>query len=389
MAGSLQIKNGIYQAVFYIQGQKNPIWRSTGIKAQRGNKRKAEQRMIEIITEYQTDIPHSEDVLFIDYIKQWLKVVAEQVDIITLTSYEQYVDKHIIPFYKPLNLKLKDVTTSDIEKYYRYKSKTGRLDGKSGGLSRSSIKRHSVVLNSTFEEGIRNGFISTNPCKYAKIPKQQEKEIIQKLQFYTVLQCEKLLEVTYGTILHDMIYTTFIYGLRRSELLGMRWCDIDFENNTITIQHTRVVNGHVSVAKNKTKNKSSNRTYPLLDDIKDILLKIKKRQSEYKQIFGDCYIDSEYVFTKEDGSTYYPSYPTHALEKILDKHTLPHIRWHDLRHSCASLLLLKGWSMKDISEWLGHSQIGVTMNLYAHIDLDYKRTLSKDLNGLFDKNKDN
>ena len=112
-------------------------------------------------------------------------------------------------------------------------------------------------------------------------------------------------------------------------------------------------------------------------------LRLLKEQRENKKLFGNCYTDSGYIFTKADGTPYYPSYPTHELQKVLKKHELPHIRWHDLRHTTASLLILKGWQMKEISEWLGHADITTTMNIYGHINLDHKRKLGETLNGIF------
>lgn len=165
--------------------------------------------------------------------------------------------------------------------------------------------------------------------------------------------------------------------------MGLKWEAVDFVNRTITIQHTVVVQSTV-IAKDKTKNRTSRRTYPLLDDVRNILMNIKKRQNEYEKLFGNCYAESGYIFTKEDGTPFYPSYPSHQLQKCLKKYNLPHIRWHDLRHTTASMLILKGWQMKEISEWLGHSDIGTTMNIYGHIDMEHKRELGDTLNGLLD-----
>ncbi len=339
--------------------------------------------MAKISSEYEDNPSIFEKIDFIKYIYKWIKTVKSQVDIITYEGYKSYLEKHIIPYFKALKLNLQDIKMTDIEQYYQYKSITGRLDGKDGGLSYRSIKLHSVVLNLIFEEAIRQSLIKENPCQYAKIPKTAKKSE-KKIDFYTTAQCKELLNATEGTILHDMIYITFMYGLRRSELMGLKWSAVDFENNTISICHTVVVQ-NIVIAKDKTKNESSKRIYPLLEDVKEILLKLKNRQEYYKKFFGDCYIDTDYIFVKENGDTYYPSYPTHALAKVLNKYTLPHIRFHDLRHSCASMLILKGWSMKEISDWLGHADIGTTANIYAHLNIEHKRTLGNTLNGLLDK----
>jgi len=382
MKGSLQIKNGIYQAVFYAPGKKSAIWRSTGIKAQRGNKRKAEQKMADIIAGYEDTMLDEDKLDFTKYIDIWLSSAKKRVDIVTYEGYKSYIERHIKPYFEVQNLKLQDVTLQDIEKYFQYKAASGRLDGKSGGLSYRTIKLHSVVLNLIFNEAVRNSLIKDNPCKYAKIPnsvKKSEKHI----DFYTTEQCKKLLEVTEDAVLHDMIYITFIYGLRRSELLGLKWDAVDFDNDTITIKHTVVLQNKI-VAKDKTKNTTSNRTYPLLDDVKNILLKIKEQQEDYKKLFKGCYNDTGYIFTKPDGKAFYPSYPTHTLEKVLKKNSLPHIRWHDLRHSCASMLLLKGWKMKEISDWLGHASLQTTADIYSHLDMEHKRELGSSLGGILD-----
>lgn len=377
--GSLQEKNGIYQAVLFIDGKYK--WKSTGIKAKRGNKRLAEAKLKEFVDAYDDNPNAFEKTDFIAFSRQWLKNISSDIDAITLQGYKQHLEKHIIPYFEPLHLSLQSFTTAHIDNYYRYKTEGGQLDGKEGGLCRASIKRHSVVLNLIFEEAMRYKLIKENPCKYAKIPKQNNIPTAKR-EFYTVKQCEDLLKVTQNTVLYDMIYITFMYGLRRSELMGLKWDAVDFVNGTITIKHTVVIGSSV-ISKDKTKNKSSYRTYPLLDDVKEILLRLQKQQQEYKQLFGNCYHDiGGYVFTKEDGSAYYPDYPTKRLEAVIKRYDLPHIRWHDLRHSCASMLLTKGWNMKAISEWLGHADISTTMDIYGHLDLEYKRTLANSLNGL-------
>lgn len=344
------------------------------------NKRKAEEAMTKLIAEYTENPEQFNKIEFVDYIRKWLKDKAKQVETVTIEGYEGYIKSHIIPYFEPLHLKLYNVSIKDIEGYYNCKANNGRLDGKPGGLSIASIRRHKTILNQIFQDALHNGLIKSNPCEYAKMPKI-DKPSPKVGTIYTPEQCKKLLELTKGTILHDMIYITFIYGLRRSEMLGLKWDAIDFDNNTINICHTVVVQKTVTF-KDRTKNKTSNRTYPLLAEIRDLLLERKRKQDEYKKIFGNCYIDTGYVFTKEDGNIYFPSYPSHCLDKTLKRYNLPHIRWHDLRHSCASALLLKGWQMKEISEWLGHSSINITMDIYSHINIEHKRELGNSLNGM-------
>lgn len=378
MKGSLQVKgNNKYYVYVRINGKQKAI--PTGIEAVRGNKRKAETKMAEILAALDENPNSINKIGFVDFAKKWLEHEMLQVDENTYLSNKQHVEKHIIPYFDKLKLDLQDVRTSHIEGYYNYKSRSGRLDGKSGGLSRGSIKRHGAILNLIFNWALHDELIRSNPCECAKIPKVQEEN--NETQIYTAEECKNLLKLIKGSLLHDMVYLTFIYGLRRSELMGLRWVDIDFNNNKLIIRHTAVVNG-VVIRKNKTKNKSSCREYPLLDDIKNVLIGINNQQKYYKNLMGNCYNDTGYVFTKEDGTLFYPDYPSKQLQKIIKKNNLPHIRWHDLRHSCVCMLIEKGWQPKDIAEWVGHSDISTTMNIYAHVTLTRKKSLSESLNGV-------
>lgn len=379
MKGCLQAKHGKYYVVLSVNGKKK--WINTQIPTTKGNKRKAEQRMAEIVCEYSQNPTVLGKNDFIQLAYEWLEYVKGHVDTITYEGYEQFTLKHIIPYFKPMKKYIQDMRIADIEGYYNYKATAGRLDGKEGGLSYRTISLHAVVLKLIFKYAVVNGLIKENPCKYAKVPKNSEK-LCKKIEFYSADECRKLLEVTQGSVMHDIVLLTFLYGFRRSEIMGLRFEDVDFENGTVTVQHTRVLNKTV-VVKDKTKNESSNRIYPLLDEVRTVLIRIKEQKDYYRKLFGNAYCENDYIFTTEQGKPYYPSYPTHRLAYYIKKYNLPHIRFHDLRHSCASYLLSKGWNMKSISEWLGHSEISTTMNIYAHIDMSQKRKMAKTIENTF------
>ena len=179
--------------------------------------------------------------------------------------------------------------------------------------------------------------------------------------------------------MHLMILITAYYGLRRSEVLGLKWDAFDFNNKTITIKHTVVIakiNGKRQIISNdRTKNKSSYRTLPLVEEIADKLLAFKEQQEYFKKAFGNSYCKQykDYVFVKQDGKLVRPDYVSEHFKILLKKLGLKHIRFHDLRHSCASLLLAKGIPMKAIQEWLGHSNFSTTANIYAHLDSNSKK----------------
>ena len=212
------------------------------------------------------------------------------------------------------------------------------------------------------------------------LPKQEKEE--PKGKFMTAEEANQMLEAFRGHELQPLVYITLYYGLRRSEVLGLKWDAIDFDNNTIKIQHT-VVKQSTIIAKDTTKSFSSRRTYPMLDEVREVLLSIREKQKQNREFFGDTYVESDYVFVWSDGKPYRPDYITRTFQKVLEKHGLPRLRFHDIRHSTASILYDKGWPLKDISEWIGHADLSTTGNIYTHITMLRKENVGKDLSSLF------
>ena len=165
--------------------------------------------------------------------------------------------------------------------------------------------------------------------------------------------------------------------------MGLKWKSIDFDNNTLTIQHTVVRVDKILHKKDSTKNKSSYRTMPIPKIINDMLYMLKSRQEENRALQPNDYIDEGYVFTHIDGNLILPNYVTKHFKWLLEKNSLPVIRFHDLRHSSGSYLLFLGFSMKEIQAWLGHGDIGTTMNIYAHLDVSAKQNIAESLNNKF------
>ena len=179
--------------------------------------------------------------------------------------------------------------------------------------------------------------------------------------FYDSAEVQKLFEAAKGSKLEIPIFLGAFYGLRRSEAIGLKWDAIDFQNDTITIRHTVVscyIDGkQVQKAQDITKTKSSMRTLPLIPAFKELLQHKKQQQNEFQRMCNKSYNKDYpgYICVDEMGRLLSPHYLTEAFAKLLKKHGLRKIRYHDLRHSCASLLLANGVPMKQIQEWLGHN----------------------------------
>lgn len=176
-----------------------------------------------------------------------------------------------------------------------------------------------------------------------------------------------------------VVLLTAFYGLRRSEVIGLKWSAFDFNHNCFSIRHTvttcNVKGERVTIKKDKAKNKSSLRTYPLIPFLKERLLEAKKQQEENRKLCGRAYNKEYlgYVCVDVIGNLIKPNYVSSTFGKLLAKNNLRHIRFHDLRHTCASLLLANGVPMEQVKEWLGHSEISTTVDIYGHLQYATKK----------------
>lgn len=376
MTGSLQEKNGKYYAVINltdINGKRKQKWVSTGYEI-KGNKKNAEKFLRDKINEFETKANLIQsNILFSDYIVSWLERKEYTVEKLTFQPYKSLVEIHIKPYFDKLKIKLCDVTRNTIQTYVNEKSENGRIDGK-GGLSAKTVKKQFIILKQTLSEAVKNGLITVNPSDYVKLPKFQRYEA----KFYTVEQINNMLGSIKNEQIFPLVYFTVIYGLRRSEVLGLKWDSVNYDNNTLYIKHT-VVYGDEIIEKDTTKTNSSRRSYPLTDEVINILNNLQLKEQENKKLFGNEYVNNDYIFKWDNGSPYSPDYITKKFSKLLEEHNLPHIRFHDLRHSCASLLVSNNFSMKDIQEWLGHSNFSTTANIYAHLDVKRKNNIANSM----------
>ena len=369
MTGSLTVKNGKYYAVLnvYENGKRKKKWICSGLP-EKGNKRKAEAFLREKLAEYERmEGIVQTDTSFSDYVRVWLDHIARTVDKVTLQGYKSLADTHILPYFDDAGTKLDHKT---IQRYMDMKFTSGRRDGK-GGLSPRSLRLHKNIIAQTLDLAVRNKLSQSNPCQFVVLPQCERYES----QFYTEIQLKALFSALKDDPILPMVRITAWYGLRRSELLGLQWDSLDLEAGTMTIRHT-VSKVTEVVAKDKTKNASSRRTFPLTPEAVEIFTKAKEQEKRNRAMFGREYQENPYVFKWPDGHPYSPDYISHHFAKVLKRHGLPHIRFHELRHSCASMLINMGFTLKDVQEWLGHSDIKMTANVYSHLDNARKNTIA-------------
>ena len=367
MTGSLRSDKGKFYAVLNLKdefGKRKQKAINLNIDDVPGNKRKAQRALREVVNEHESNhiVVYQRDVLFCEYIKVWLEEAKPGIEVDTYESYECYVNLHLYPYFQNLKVSLRDLSYQHIQKYYEEKSKT---------LSANSLRKHHTIINQTLKKALKLDMINSNPADKVTLPK------VQRFvgRYLSVEDGNTLLEAAQDEPIETAVILGMMYGLRRSEIAGLKWSAIDFVNDTLTINHT-VTRCKTVIAKDRTKNKSSNRILPLNPEVKSFLSTLKRKQAENKLLLGRAYQNTDYICRYADGQPMTCDYLTRAFKSLLVKNGLPDIRLHDLRHSCASYMLKMGCSMKEIADWLGHSDITTAMNIYAHIDFEHKKEVA-------------
>ena len=300
------------------------------------------------------------------YLKKWLKVYAdENLEETTRELYEMYAKVHINPFFK--NFKIKDIKPMQIQAFYNEKMKDIELEnGKiKKGLSVNTIGKLHCFLNRAFEDAIHNRTIKYNPCQGVKKPK--------KKKYKPVICSEKsfdtLLEETKGTLDEVLILLAGICGLRRGEIFGLRFIDVDPINFKISIWQTKVRFNEKWIIK-EPKNETSARTISVPGFVTSAI---------------SAYLTSLKVVPELIFSEFQPDAYSKHFSKLLDTHNLPHMRFHDLRHFNAIIMLKYGVPDKVASGRLGHSQVQTTREIYQHVLPDMDRQASIVIEGVFSK----
>ena len=384
VTGSLQIKNKIYQAVLsYKQDNKwKTKWVSTKIPAIKGNKKLANAKLEEIKKQFQEEINSdnidNEDILFIDYMKKWLKMISSSVEPTTLNGYKGVVNGRMTDYFQNKKITLQNIKPKHIQEFYQY-----LLDE---GLSGNTVKHYHANIRKALQYAMKTDIILSNPADKVDLPKIEE----YKPKFYTSDEVKILLNEVIGTKLEIPVMIDCFYGFRRSEVIGLKWSAVDFENDTITINHTITQSNGKLIIRDKTKIKSSKRSLPLEPIVKSFLLELKEKQEKNKELCGDSYNQEylEYICVDNCGNLIRPDYVTETFLKLLKKKKLKIIRFHDLRHTCASILLKNGANMKEIQAWLGHSNYNTTANLYAHLDTSSVCNTGKVITNVFGTKKE-
>ena len=380
VAGHLTLKNGKYYAVLNYKnagGQRKTKWISLGL-LEKGNKRKAEAELARLRAEFEPpkevgDL--SSDMLFADYLLEWLEIAKGRLAVATYSSYAAMIKKPVGPYFRQRNLTLRELEARHLQMFYSEMLRK---------VKPNTVIHYHAIIHSALKYAVKTDMLVQNVADKVDRPKKNSFQPV----FLSAEEMQKMFEALRGTKLELPVLVAAFYGFRRGEVLGLKWDAIDFERGTISVIRTvttiTVEGKQMEIEQQSAKTKSSLRTLPLIGSFREYFLQVKEAQELNKQVCGNCY-NHEYdgfVFVDELGERMRANYLTSAFPKFLEDHGLRRMRFHDLRHSCASLLLANGVPLKHIQEWLGHSDFTTTANIYAHLDYKSKITSANEMDNI-------
>ena len=296
---------------------------------------------------------------------QWMEIWFENYARLKVrpsshATYRGYLDNHILPNIG--NIPLNRLTTLDIQKFYKKLLECGRVvraesKGQPKGLSAKTVRNLHQILSSALDLAVQQRLIPSNPAAGCALPRAERQEI----RTLTTDQLNAFFREAKASGVLELYYLDLATGLRRGELLGLRWEDIDWQHRELHIRRQLArVGGKVTEAPLKTKN--AYRTLPLGEDTIGILAQQKEKVGT-----------SPWVFPGPAGGPLSPDSVLHMLHRVLERAGLPRLRFHDLRLTFATLALQNGIDVKTVSGMLGHYSAGFTLDTYAHVTTPAQR----------------
>lgn len=367
MEGSLIIKGNYYYAKFRVNGKQKMI--ATKIPVKGNNKRRAEQKMREIVAAYQGLNLECDNAFFADFLDKWLKSIEGIIKLSTWETYDKTVNGKIKPYFEPKHYRFRDMKPETFTEYFVYLAQHGKSNGK-GGLGYKTVKNIRGVLSSAYEYAVENNYVKENPVLRSRMPSFPH-SIKKDVPEYNAHQVRKLLLYAKEHESHIYIFLLLaLYtGLRKGELLALTWEDIDYDKKLLNVNKSRTGSRkNVTMQITTPKTKSSNRKIPINDFVIGELKAEKQRQEDYAKLFGNGYDKShDFIVRTVLGKPYVNlSAVNRVVNRLTENAGLPHCTIHGFRHSVASILDDNGVPIQDISVLLGHESVQTTERIYIN-----------------------
>lgn len=416
IGGFITTKKGFYYTVLNRKdknGKRKPLWISTGLPAIEENKAEAESKCLSARIQYSLDLKngvadkvektfaheapeenysiqddsdgnHSADPSFADLLKEWLAfrhpdniVVGEDfnfdktIKLNTWAGYAENIEHNLYPTFKAYGCTVREITPELLKGHYAYRLKHGK--------KKATVAKDYTIINQALNYAVSKKMISVNPNSAITLHK------IEKYNAATLNaeQMQYYLEFIVGDIIEIPILLGGFYGMRRSECLGSRESQFDFRYKFFRASHTVtkavIDKKKIYIPSDKLKTDSSNRTYPLIPYVEERIKAKITENKELRELCGSSYSKEwlGYLCVHPLGEIIDPDYITNRHRDLLKKAGLPHVRFHDLRHSCVGLMMANEVPMERIRDWVGHSDIRTTVNTYGHLEYQSKKKTAK------------
>ena len=363
-----------------IDGKKisKRVWCATGLPDKDENISKAVEMREKRLSSAGSALSVDREVPMKTYVNLYLAKKRRTIADTTYSGYF-YRGNRIIDFFD--EIKVRSVSKVNVEQFMDHLI----TDCESQERTVKDIK---TLLSGIMDQAVKDGLIAINPVKEATMNKtlvlKHAKVKNDDDDFFSFKEAQLFLTIAESHELYELFFVTLFFGLRREEVLGLRWSCVDFDAKEFRVNHT-VTKGMTVNRVNSTKTATSARTYPLTEEQVKMFKHLKAKETDNRDLFGSAYHDNDYIFKHEDGSLYYPDYPTKAFGKLIKAHPeLPQgITFHGLRKSCVSILVHEGYDVKRIQKWVGHADIDTTLKIYAKVkDKEAKQEILNGMNNI-------
>jgi integrase len=354
-------------------GKRNQKWHTF-----KGNKRDAEKELARLLHELNTGtyvLPAQETVG--EFLEAWLRdYAALRVSPRTLQAYQHQVKAHLIP--RIGRVRLDRLTPAVLQKLYADLLVDGHRK-RVGGISGATTQNIHNLLRSALGVAVKQGRLARNPCDAAEPPRREKRE----MSTLSAEEVARLLDAARGKWIYTPILIAICTGMRRGEVLALRWQDVDLERGLIRVSRSlEQTTGRLRFKETKT---GKSRAVAIPQILIDELRRHKGRQAEQRLAVGPVWENHDLVIAQDDGTPLSPDGLGIAFRRLITRVNVPRVRLHDLRHSAATLLLERGVNVKVIAEMLGHSSPNLTLSTYAHCVETMQRAAAEQMDAVFAK----
>lgn len=374
MASIQAKKNGTYliRISCGTDGNGRPIARSRIFKPSRPDLSYQKlHKEIEMFTEafkrevgQELDDRNPNHITFSAFCEKYSSIKKPTLSPLTFAFYQKIIQTQLIPMFG--TMKINEIRSYHVQQYIDFlANQKTREDGREGEISASTVKRYTTVLRSILTLAYKLQYMEEDVglSRRLEFPKEQTVEA----NAFTEEETQNILHALNQESLHIqvLIQIALFTGMRRGEIVGLKWEDIDFENRLISIKRSIYKPKNGKAEEKEPKSKSSIRTISIPDLLCQKLMQYREQQNRHISYMGDAWYDLHYIFTEEDGHVMNPHTPTKQFAHFLKRHGIRHLKFHGLRHTSATLLLANGCDIKTVSARLGHADIETT-NRYVH-----------------------